>query len=117
MKACLVAAAVFALTTGVTGCSTTVSVLNDAAAVTAKIASNSQTACADLHGVGVVIGTAVGQVAKANPNNAALQRVAANIAAGRSPANTDCLLFANLAGLVRATVSSGATTAAAVSNN
>ena len=113
MKTCLVVAAVVALAAGFAGCSTTVSVLSRAAGVTAKIAANSPTACADLQGIGVIIGTAAGQVANANPNNAAVQKVAANIAAGQPLANADCLLFANLAGLVSATVSSGAATASA----
>ena len=58
MKTCLVAAAVVALAAALAGCSSTVSILNGAAAVTAKIASNSPTACADLQGIGVVFGTA-----------------------------------------------------------
>jgi hypothetical protein len=113
MKTRLITAAVVALAAGLAGCSTTISALDGAAAVTTKIAANSPTACADLQGVGVIAGAAASQVAAANPNNAAMQKVAANISVGRAPANADCLLIANVAGLVSATVSGGAATASA----
>ncbi len=116
MNTCI-AAAVAALALGLAGCSTTVSVLDGAAAVTAKIAANSPAACADLQGVGVAIGTAATQAANANPSNVAVQKLATNIAAGQAPANADCLLVANLAGLVGPTVSTRTPTAQAASTN
>ena len=115
MKVSVTAALAAVRLASLTGCSSTVSVLNGAAAVTAKIAANSPTACADLRGLGVVIGTAARQAAAANPNNATVQKVAANLLADQPPANADCLLVANLAGLVSVSASGSAAPASVAS--
>ena len=112
MKVSVTAALAAVGLASLTGCSSTVSVLNGAAAVTAKIAP---TACADLRGLGVVIGTAARQAAAANPNNATVQKVAANLLADQPPANADCLLVANLAGLVSVSASASAAPASVAS--